>query len=108
MFLSRYNLWRKALAVTLKIIEYFLTNINFLYLGVCVGTSDILKSTLFSNQYYNRKKIYRKFIHVKDMPCHVYSMTSGLSGLEENMGNCDNCLWQSILSNHEVNASKYC
>ena len=51
-----------------------------------VGTSDILKSALFSNQYYNRKKIYRKFIHVKDMPYHVSRMTSGLSGSGEIWG----------------------
>ena len=46
---------------------------------VSVGTSDILKFALYRNWYYNRKKIYRKFIHVKDMPCQVSGMTLGLS-----------------------------
>ena len=53
---------------------------------VVVETSDILKYVLFRNRYYNWKKIYRKFIHVKDMPCHVSSMTSGFSGSEEIWG----------------------
>ena len=51
-----------------------------------VGTSDILKYALFRNRYYNWKKIYQKFIHVKDMPCHVSSMTLVLSGSEEIWG----------------------
>ena len=51
-----------------------------------VGTSDILNYALFSNQYYNRKKIYQKFIHVKDMPYHVSRITTGLSGSGEIWG----------------------
>ena len=51
------------------------------YLNTSVGTSDILKFALYSNQYYIRNKIYWKFIHVKDIPCHVSGMTSGFSRL---------------------------
>ena len=31
-------------------------------------------------------KIYWKFIHMKDIPCHVYGMTSGLSRAAKVLG----------------------
>ena len=46
-----------------------------------VVTSEILKFALCSNWYYNRKKIYQKIIHEKDMLCHIYGMNSWLSRL---------------------------
>ena len=45
------------------------------------GTNNVLKFALNRNWYYNRKEIYRKFIHVKNIPCHVSGMTSGFSRL---------------------------
>ena len=44
---------------------------------VSIGTSNTLKFAFYINQKYNRKEIYRKCIHVKDMPCQVSGMTSG-------------------------------
>ena len=45
----------------------------------CVGTSDVMKFALYSNHYYNQEKIYWKFTHVKDMPCHVSGISSVMS-----------------------------
>ena len=45
-----------------------------------VGTSGILKFVLYSNWYYNQKKIYWEFIHLKYMLCHISGITLGLSG----------------------------
>ena len=51
-----------------------------------VGTRDILKFILYRNLYYNGKNIYWKFIHVKNIPCHISGMTLGLSRLGEIWG----------------------
>ena len=51
--------------------------------AIHVGTSAILKISLYSNQYYNRKKIYWEFIHVKYILCHIPGMISGFSRLGE-------------------------
>ena len=50
------------------------------------GTRDILKFSLYRNWYYNKKKIYWKFIHLKDIPCHVSGMTLIFSRSEKIQG----------------------
>ena len=48
-----------------------------------VGTNEVIKFALYGNFYYNWKKIYWKFIHVKGVPCHISGMTSRLSRLDK-------------------------
>ena len=66
--------------------------------------------------YYNQKKIYQKFIHVKDMPCHVTGMTSELSRSDkiqeiERIASGDYFYWiiqQTLVSNaSEASDSKH-